>query len=99
VFASHESVDLSYGLVFIPCPVWVRGNKEIINLNPERPDYQLGSVRKLMDREPIERNLVERSCTVIVHSVGHGSQKDFDNLITDLKVESFKATVYNRFKE
>ena len=37
VFASSDSTDLSYGLVFIPCPAWVRGNRVILNLNPENP--------------------------------------------------------------
>ena len=37
VFNSHESHDLSYGLVFTPCPIWKKGNKELINLHPDEP--------------------------------------------------------------
>ena len=47
VFSSHESVDLAYGLVFIPAPVWVLGRQKLLNLNPRNPRYQRGSVRRL----------------------------------------------------
>ena len=53
VFASNDSTDLSYGLVFIPCPAWVRGEKVVLNLNPENPHYQPGSVKKLLTVERI----------------------------------------------
>ena len=35
VFDGHEDTDLSYGLVFVPCPVWMEGKRELANLHPE----------------------------------------------------------------
>jgi hypothetical protein len=56
--------DLSYGLVFIPCPAWIQGANQILNLNPERPDYRMGSIKKLIDQE----RLTSRS-------TGHGYRR------------------------
>ena len=96
VFASNDSTDLSYGLVFIPCPAWVRGEKVVLNLNPENPHYQPGSVKKLLTAERISgqrRSEVERACTVVVHTNGHGSWPDLQALISDLKAEGFRVNL------
>lgn len=93
VFPSHESIDFSYGLVFIPCPVWVQGQAELINLNPNNPEYQLGSVRRLMKREaipfPVNTGQNKPYVIVIPHENGNGTQADFDRLIEDLRSEGY----------
>ena len=43
--------DFSYGLVFVPCPVWVKGNQQLLSLNPQSPRLQPGCVQKLLDLE------------------------------------------------
>ena len=95
VFPSHESYDLSYGLVFIPCPVWVRGTEEILNLHPERPDYQKGGVRRLFTQEKIAiwEKGSKKQCLLIVHQTGHAQQKDLDTLRQDLMEEGFQVNV------
>ena len=94
VFPSGESTDLSYGLVFIPCPVWVQGSREVINLNPAIPYYQPGSVRRLMEKEGITPDPNNRAVSVIIHSAGNGSRADMDVLLADLKEEGFWVSVY-----
>ncbi len=95
IFPSHEAYDLSYGLVFIPCPVWVRGTEEIVNLNPENPHYQKGGVRRLIENERIEfsENEYNKRCFIIVHQTGNGEQKDLDTLHSDLVQEGFQVNV------
>ena len=95
VFSSNEAIDLSYGLVFVPCSVWIKGEKTLINLNPDNPHYHIGSVRRLLDAEPIEENLGDsgRHCTVVVHPDGHGDTADLQKLVTDLEQENFRVTV------
>ena len=95
VFHSKLGVDLSYGLVFIPCPVWVRGGRKIINLNPASPHYQKGSVQRLLDREPLEAALAEghRKCLLVVHADGHGTEDDIETLKADLLDVGFGAEV------
>lgn len=93
VFPSHESHDLSYGLVFIPCPVWVRGTKEILNLHPERPDYQKGGVRRLLKKEKIilcEEDS-NKQCLVVIHQIGNAQKNDLDTLCSDLIEEGFQV--------
>ena len=51
IFRSQPWEHLSYGLVFMPSPVWVNRVGMLINLNPSSPKYQLGSVKKLLDKE------------------------------------------------
>jgi len=50
---SEETYEthFSYGLVFIPCPVWFKGSEKIINLNPNSPRYHKGSVKKLVEKK------------------------------------------------
>lgn len=96
IFTSHESTDLSYGLVFIPCSVWVQGERQIINLNPENPHYQPGSVRRLLAAERIDAGRLaegRRACTVVIHPQGHGSWQDLSTLIVDLEGEGFRVTL------
>jgi ribosome maturation protein Sdo1 len=93
VFSSHESEDCSYGLVFTPCPIWMKGEKEIINLNQEYPEYKLGSAKRLIDIEKIDSKLNERYCLVIVHEIGNGNQNDLINLVEDLRKEKFKVRI------
>lgn len=89
--------DFSYGLVFIPCPVWVKGVKEILNLNPERPDYVKGSIAKLMNSEKLSDKLTgEKQANILIHDIGHGSDDDLTNLINDLKEEGFRVSVYEK---
>ena len=86
--------DFSYGLAFIPCPVWVKGTKQVLNLNPERPDFRLGSVAKLMAQEKIGKKWTgARMAHVIIHPVGHGSAADLVMLQRDLLAEGFTVGV------
>ncbi len=91
VFRSYESYDVSYGLVFIPCPVWIQGKREIINLNPEFPEYKIGSVKRLIKTEKIKEHLTKeiRDCTLIVYPEGNGTKNDLENLEKDLEQEGF----------
>ena len=95
VFPSHESHDLSYGLVFIPCPVWVRGTEEILNLHPDQPTYQKGGVRRLFNQEQIVicQEESKKPCLLIVHQTGHAQKEDLDTLHHDLLAEGFQVNV------
>ncbi len=93
VFSGEEAIDRSYGLVFVPSPVWVRGDKELVNLNPENPYYQLGSVKKLFRHERLEESLWPKRCTLIAHPEGHGRFEDLHALVKDLEAESVAVTV------
>lgn len=96
VFGSHESYDFSYGLVFVPSPCWVKAEEVLVNLNPESPHYQLGSVRKLLEKEGASAAALAtgpRRCVVVSHDLGHGSQEDLERLETDLQQEGFTVTM------
>lgn len=86
--------DFSYGLVFIPCPVWVKGSKQVLNLNPERPDLRPGSVERLLEQEGIRDNLKgTKQAFVLVHPLGHGSMADLMTLYQDLLSQGFRVSV------
>lgn len=96
VFHTQEACDLSYGLVFVPCPAWIRGEDEIINLHPEDPAYRPGGVQRLLEQENIESFLLEgrRGCLLVVHDTGYGTQQDFETLRTDLEGAGFTVAVH-----
>lgn len=87
--------DFSYGLAFIPCPVWTKGAKQVLNLNPERPDLRRGSVGRLIAQEGIQAKLSgAKRAVVLVHPSGHGSLADLATLQRDLLDEGFRVSVY-----
>lgn len=88
-FSSGENSDLSYGLVFVPSPVWLQGKREIINLNPGLPSYQKGSIGRLLKHEFALRNQAIKHCIVTVHPVGHESETDLNTLLGDLHAEGY----------
>lgn len=88
---TEESIDLSYGLVFIPSPAFVRGQGElIINLNPENPHYLEGSLKKLIEKENLY-NIYR--CVVVIHNTGNGTIKDMDALKKDLENTDIKYKI------
>lgn len=97
VIFKGDPYNLSFNLVFEPCPIWLNPgtNDWEINLNPENPHYQLGSVRKLFDHMDIEPKLhYDRACIVIVekrHQMFSDSYLDI--LVKDLANEKFKVKV------
>ena len=87
--------DYSYGLVFIPCPVWTKGAREVLNLNPERPDYCEGSIAKLIKNERLKKKLTEqKEAIILIHPIGHGTLKDLKTLQKDLLEEGFGVQVF-----
>jgi hypothetical protein len=87
--------DFSYGLVFIPCPVWMKGSKQLLNLNPDRPDLRPGSVARLIEQEGIKEKLVgSKQAIVLIHPQGHGSMADVTTLLRDLLEQEFCTKVY-----
>jgi hypothetical protein len=44
VFSGAEGHDLSFGLVFVPSPCWVRGDDVVLNVNPLVPHLESGSI-------------------------------------------------------
>lgn len=95
VFSGRESSDLSFGLCFVPCPVWYRGTDELLNLNPERPDLQPGAVARLRALPSLREQFANasRTAVVVVHPEGHGTPADQQTLLADLDREGFQVTV------
>ena len=91
VFEAQESDNLSYGLVFVPCPVWKKGDEQMINLHPELPQYKKGDLGPLLSQERLERKFAEggRRAVVVVHRSGHGTEEDLATLGADLKEAGF----------
>ena len=103
ILPSHESCDFAYGLVFVPCPIWIQGTREILNLNPESPHYQKGGVRRLIEKENIALSKNTQGilkCIVVTHAnEGHGSEDDLNTLKDDLRDEGFAVEVVSLSSE
>jgi len=94
IIDSSEDRDLSYGLVFIPSPVWVQGTREIVNLGPENPHYRRGGVKRLLAAERIQFSAQPaKRCVVVAHPEGHARADDMVELISDLEDEGFAVTL------
>jgi len=87
--------NFSFGLVFVPCPVWVRGNEQLLVPDPSTPQYQLGSLGKLLGHEELGAKLEgARSAVVVIHDGGLGTSDDLTALVEDLEKEGFSAQVF-----
>ena len=97
VFPSHESRDVSIGVVFIPGIVWIEGKREILNPHPQKPDYLQGDLQYFFKSkgEEVRKNIATHSnkVAVVVHPTGHGTEEDLNNLLHDLKQERFEPEV------
>ena len=93
-FQSLEDRDFSYGLVFVPSPVWVQGSRQVLNLMPENPHYTRGGVARLLAAERIDQSqLGAKHCVVIAHPDGHASLNDLLELLGDLESRGFPTTL------
>lgn len=87
---NQEGIGASYDLLFAPCPIWVAGKKEIINLNPSEPVLNSDCVIKLIECE----NLHDiKKCIIVVHSIGHAGLDSLNILKSALEVEGIKYCV------
>ena len=95
VFSGAEGHDLSFGLVFIPNPCWVRGDDLVLNLNPREPRLEAGSVARLLNAAGIRDEVAEagRRCALVVHSGGHGTPEDWELLAGELEREGLAVAV------
>jgi hypothetical protein len=97
VFSGPVHEDRSYGLVFIPCPVWKQGPREIMNLHPENPNYLDGDLRRLMTAEKLMTADRPERVTIVVHSDGHATPGDLAALVGEATslglVTSFAGTL------
>ena len=96
VFPSNEASDLSIGVVFVPCLVWIIGNKHFYNPHRDNPHYLPGDfqglVIKLSKKSGINFDIKENlgsKLFVIVHEVGHGTDAYLKDLLLDIKQVGF----------
>lgn len=95
VFQSHESVDLSVGMVFVPCICWVINKKIISNPHPENPNYIKGDFQKLVKLPQFShlKNALNKKLILVIHPEGHGAQSDIEMLIQDIKMEHYEVEI------
>jgi hypothetical protein len=87
--------DHSYGLVFIPNPKWIQGDRIVLDMKSTKPGYQPGSVRALLKKVGLSRKLTKPlNATILVHPIGLGTARDYTNLIADLEKEGFETTIF-----
>ncbi len=84
----------SYGLVFIPGPVWIKGASHLVNMS-NKPTLQKGCVKKLINSEGLQRVFKDNlEAIIIIRNIGHGSNKDLQVLKKDLQDEGFKISIF-----
>ena len=91
VFSPSETPDLSYSLCFVPCPVWMQGNHEIVNLHPDDPCYVPGDFESLVHKIP--HSDYAKNIVLVVHPGGHGTEADLNNLTEEIMNMGFKPNV------
>ena len=92
VFESKEGQNLSYLLCFIPCPVWKKGNKEIINLHPEFPHFKVGDIKSLLEKENVSDI---NNAVLVIHKSGHATKDDLININKELEQLKISYTSIN----
>ena len=95
VFPSHESQDLSFGVVFIPCICWVRGDRVLQNPHRNAPHYRKGDLQCFFQETGVSRSLDKshKKVVVLAHQIGDGTEKDLELLQEDLWEAGFEPTL------
>ena len=87
VFERNNECDGgSFDLAFEPSPAWT-GKDVYINLNPENPQYNVASLKRLIDTANLQKS---KKCVIVVHNSGYGDKKDLDiikNEMTELNIK------------
>ena len=80
-----EEPPRTYDLLYIPSPVWMKDEKEVLNLG-FGGYYELGGIEKLLQKEEEYFNNILRPdiVEIIIHEDGHGEAKCLALLILDL---------------
>ena len=81
----YPAPSRTYDLQYISGPVWVKEEKEVLNLKSAY--YELGGVEKLLKKEEAYFNNIQRgngAVKIIIHEYGHGEAKCLALLILDL---------------
>lgn len=100
VFPSNESSDLSVGVIFAPCLIWVIGGRHFSNPHPQNPHYILGDfqdlvvklVRQKIFNLQIKSDVVNK-IFIIVHDLGHGNEDYLNDLVGDINSSGFNPIV------
>lgn len=97
VFESHQSWDVSIGMVFTPCLCWVIGTTTISNPHGDYPHYREGDFQNLLSHPKVKGNLANemRRLVVVTQEVGHGRQEDIDLLLKDIESSELTFKVIN----
>ena len=81
----YPAPSRTYDLQYIPGPVWMKEEKEVLNFSL-RGYYELGGIEKLLQKEEEYFNNILRPdiVEIIIHEDGHGEAKCLALLILDL---------------
>jgi hypothetical protein len=95
VFESHESWDVSIGMVFTPCICWVIGKTTISNPHGDYPHYREGDFQNLLSHPKLKGILMHeiRRLVLVTQEAGHGRQEDIDLLVEDIAMSGFTFKV------
>ena len=91
-----EGPSRTYDLVFHPCPVWMRGEAQIVIPDSSNPRYCAGHLRVLFEHEGLDEIVVPDSrVNVVSHGQGLGESDDAILLMKDIRAEGFSiAPIY-----
>jgi hypothetical protein len=91
VFPSEEAWDLCVGLIFIPCAAWYHGEKILWIPHPSNPHYLTGDFQALLNKLESKKllhysqeDLKRKKIFIIIHNVGHGTEKYLSDLVKDI---------------
>lgn len=95
VFRGNDNTQMTYTLAYEPSPIWKQGEEWILNLNPESPNYKLGSVNRLMATTGLSFEAMHKSkdCFIICES-NCINEPEIQKLHEDLKREGFNVKVF-----
>ena len=83
----------TYDLQYIPSPVWVIDEKQVLNLNL-KGYYELGGIEKLLIKEESYFNSISKGLVrITLHEYGHGEAKCLALLIQDLIDNDFMPKI------
>ena len=95
VFSGKEHEHLAIGCVFAPCLLWKEGQRTVLIPHPDYPLYKSEDFQHLLRSTAIGEKITNsnREMVLVVHEIGHGTDKCLSSLRADLVDSGFEVTL------
>lgn len=101
VIKGDYGYQASYQLAYQPCPIWMQGDKFVVNMCDDGVQYKKGAFRKLLEFHGKDHGRpvhTDKLCLLIsdkkwTENAGYDGNDTLNRIVEDIESEGFRVTV------